>query len=96
MTEQLRHDPLGGMALTDAGFASLCAMVRDVADRHANSRLALFLEGGYDLAALGSSVRTCIEVLAGSSPQQLDGDGNARSDEIINLTRAIHSSTWPL
>ncbi len=91
-----RNDPLGSMALTDAGFACLCAMVRDIADRHANGRLALFLEGGYDAAALASSVRACIEVLAGSSPQQPGSRPDPRSDEIINLIRAVHASAWPL
>ena len=91
-----RHDPLGSMAVTDAGFASLCAMVRDVADRHANGRLALFLEGGYDVAALASSVRACIEVLAGSSPQQPEGRRDPRTDEIVDLIGAVHTSAWPL
>ncbi len=91
-----RTDPLGSMAVTDAGFAFLCAMVRDIADRHANGRLALFLEGGYNAAALASSVRACIEVLAGSFPQQPDGGGDARSDVIINLTRAAQANAWPL
>ncbi|MEE8170520.1 MAG: histone deacetylase [Phycisphaerae bacterium] len=91
-----RHDPLGSMAMTEAGFAFLCAIVRDIADRHANGRLALILEGGYDVVALASSVRTCIEVLAGSSIQQPNGRCDPRSDEIIDLIRAVHGHVWPL
>ena len=91
-----RNDPLGSMAMTEAGFAFLCAMVRDIADRHANGRVALILEGGYDAAALASSVRECIEVLTGSSSQQPNGRCDPRSDAIIDLTRAVHGRFWPL
>ncbi len=91
-----RDDPIGSMEVTDAGFASLCALVRDIADRHANGRLALILEGGYDAPALASSVGACIEVLAGSTPQQPDGEGDARADEILNLIRAVHANAWPV
>jgi acetoin utilization deacetylase AcuC-like enzyme len=63
-----RDDPLGGMAVTAEGFATLCGVVRDLADRLAGGRLALTLEGGYDLDGLSSSVRACVDVLAGATP----------------------------
>ena len=43
-------DPLGGMDVTDEGYAALMAIIRDIAKRHANDRLALVLEGGYGRA----------------------------------------------
>ena len=49
------RDPLGGLTMTPDGFAALCGIVRDVAQRHADGRLALVLEGGYDLAALADA-----------------------------------------
>jgi len=70
-------------------------MVRDIADRHANGRLALILEGGYHAPALASSVRACVKVLAGSSPQQPDGRCDPRTDGLINLARASQGSAWP-
>ena len=91
-----RDDPIGSMAVTEAGFAFLCAIVRDIADRHANGRLALILEGGYDVAALASSVRACIEVLAGSTAQTPGDRRDDRADEAINLVRAVHGNAWPL
>lgn len=63
-----RDDPLGGMAVTAEGFARMCGTVRAVAERHAGGRLALVLEGGYDLEGLASSVHACVEVLAGAEP----------------------------
>lgn len=60
-------DPLGNMSLTAQGFARLTRMVNTIARRHADGRLALFLEGGYDLAALAASVRACADALISDS-----------------------------
>lgn len=62
-----RLDPLGGMNLTEEGFADMCATVKAIADAHAGGRLVLVLEGGYDLEGLAKSVHACIDVMAGAS-----------------------------
>ena len=62
-----RKDPLGGMLLTEEGFADLCAAVKAIADAHAQGRLVLVLEGGYDLDGLADSVHACIDVMAGAA-----------------------------
>ncbi|MEZ4241466.1 MAG: histone deacetylase [Myxococcota bacterium] len=59
-----RDDPLGGLRATDETFAELARIVHEVAARHAGGRLVLTLEGGYDLGALGRSVRAVVEALA--------------------------------
>ena len=90
-----RNDPLGGMAVTEDGFASLCATVCDLADRHAQGRLALVLEGGYDLTALADSVHACVNVLCGSrQPQPPQPDHAART--VIEQVRDAHKRYWPL
>jgi acetoin utilization deacetylase AcuC-like enzyme len=58
-----RADPLGGLALSSGDFAALAQLVRSMA---APGRLALFLEGGYDLDALRSSVTSTIGALLGA------------------------------
>ncbi len=63
-----RDDPLGGMNLSADGFASLCGVAREIADRSAGGKLVLVLEGGYDLAGLADSVHACTEVLTGRTP----------------------------
>jgi len=45
-------DPLGGMRVTDAGYAGLTRIVRGIADKHCNGRLVSVLEGGYDFDGL--------------------------------------------
>lgn len=57
-------DPLGGMKLTERGFAAMTSSLMALAEAHAKGRLVLLLEGGYDLRALGSSVASCVSVLA--------------------------------
>ncbi len=85
-----RDDPLGDMTMTEAGFAALCAVVCGLADRHCGGRLALVLEGGYDLHALAASVHACAEVLAGAAAPAVQRPGHTRADAIIERVRRIH------
>jgi len=57
-------DPLGGLQISDEGFAALCSRAQDISRDHCDGRIALILEGGYDLAALGRSVKVCVDTLA--------------------------------
>jgi acetoin utilization deacetylase AcuC-like enzyme len=58
-----RDDPLSNLQLSSGDFAELACVVREFAPRP--GRLALFLEGGYDLAALTSSVEATLGALLG-------------------------------
>ncbi|MCK7483938.1 MAG: hypothetical protein M0C28_48360 [Candidatus Moduliflexus flocculans] len=68
-------DPLGGMAVTSAGFGRLAASLAAMAERTAGGRLALVLEGGYDLAAMREGVA---EVLRALDRSGRAGPGTAR------------------
>lgn len=59
-----RADPLADLSLSDRDFADLATMVS--AHAPAPGRLALFLEGGYDLEALRASVSSTLGVLIGA------------------------------
>src|SRR3984957_3740042 len=83
-----RDDPLSNLQLSSGDFAELARIVREFAPRP--GRLALFLEGGYQHAALASSVEATLRALLGgrdtaSAPThggpglaQLRTDGTAR------------------
>ena len=58
-------DPLAGMAVTTAGFGRMASIVSSIADRCCDGRLAITLEGGYDLNALSHSVLAVLKVMAG-------------------------------
>jgi len=60
-----RADPLGGLGLSSGDFAALAHDAAAFAPRP--GRLALFLEGGYDLEALRASVAATVGALAGAS-----------------------------
>jgi len=58
-----RDDPLAGLAVTEAGYAELTRLVREIADTHCRGRIVSVLEGGYHLLALGRSVEAHLRVL---------------------------------
>lgn len=51
-----RDDPLGGLLITEAGFARLTGWVKELAESFCDGRLICLLEGGYNLDALERSV----------------------------------------
>ncbi len=51
-------DPLGGMLLTEDGFAELARRAQGLC-----GRIALVLEGGYDVARLPALVRATLSAL---------------------------------
>ncbi len=59
-----RADPLADLALSSGDFADMAAVVEGYAP--SPGRLVLFLEGGYDLAALRSSVTATLGRLVGA------------------------------
>jgi acetoin utilization deacetylase AcuC-like enzyme len=50
------RDPLGGLRLTDEGYAGIGKRMKAVADQFCQGRLISLLEGGYDLKGLAGGV----------------------------------------
>jgi acetoin utilization deacetylase AcuC-like enzyme len=65
--DALDGDPLAGMRLSVEEFARLTAAVVAIADEHANGRVVVVTEGGYDLAGLASCLRSVSKVLSGET-----------------------------
>jgi acetoin utilization deacetylase AcuC-like enzyme len=61
-------DPLGTMVLSVSGFARLNRILLDLADELCEGRLAMVLEGGYNLDALGACVVASLRQLLGRGP----------------------------
>lgn len=74
-------DPLGGMRVSERGFAAMCSALRQLAGACCQGRLVLLLEGGYSLEGLAQSVHACLEILAGrrtdSFPEGTSREGAA-------------------
>ena len=60
-------DPLSGTRVTEAGFHRMTELLLDVARRRCGGKLVACLEGGYDLAALATSVETHVAALRASA-----------------------------
>ena len=56
-------DPLGQFRLTDADFGELTGVMSEIASKHAGGRLVSVLEGGYNLAGLGSAAAAHVKAL---------------------------------
>lgn len=61
-------DPLGPMLLSVSGFERMTRMLVDLANELCDGKIALVLEGGYNLKALGAAVVACLHVLMGRDP----------------------------
>ena len=81
-----RADPITGLGLSAGDYADLTARI--VALVPAGRRIA-FLEGGYDLDALGASAAACVAALAGERlvPEPPSGGGPGR--EVVAAARLL-------
>ncbi len=61
-------DPLGGMEVTEKGFARLTQILMEIAEVTAQGKLVLTLEGGYDIEGEKRSVNAVLRELAQASP----------------------------
>jgi acetoin utilization deacetylase AcuC-like enzyme len=88
-------DPLAGMRVTTPGFVAMAARLRAAAEDLCGGRLALLLEGGYDLDALGASVAGVVEVLcADEAPAEDFGAPAPEIAELLDALRDAQSSHW--
>ncbi len=83
-----RADPLGGMAVTERGFAAMASAVKSLAEELCGGKLVLLLEGGYDLNGLSQSVHACVEVLAGARRDEFPTGASATTSRAIEATLA--------
>lgn len=84
------RDPLAEMSLTADAFGWMARALRGVADRHADGRILMALEGGYDLVALEaglhSAVRGLVEGTAVDIAREVDHEDLARAGDVAHQT----------
>jgi acetoin utilization deacetylase AcuC-like enzyme len=88
-------DPLAMMEVTTGGFGKMAGIIKGLADELCGSRLALTLEGGYDLDALATSVKATFDTLLGNSVEDPLGESPRRSgavdiDHLIEAIKKTH------
>jgi len=89
-----RDDPLGDMRATDDGYAELTGIAQRIAESCCDGRLALILEGGYDLPGLSRGVRACAEALTGATPPQSRGPTKSGVEAVRDAQR-VARRYWP-
>src|SRR5581483_6893037 len=88
-----RRDPLGGMNVTEAGFAAMTRRLLAVAADTAKGRIAAILEGGYDLDAIRSSAECVLGELSRGEPVQ---DEAPPASTAFDKLKAILEPYWRL
>ncbi len=92
-----RDDPLGDLALSSGDFADLARIVGDVVP--GPGRLALFLEGGYDLDALRASTAATVAALLGGGHQAEPPTSGGPGADLVYAARVARdravTGTWP-
>jgi len=97
-------DPLGTMAVTEQGFASMTKQIVDLAGETCKGRLLVALEGGYNLRGLRDGVLAVLGELSGDSecPGKVDEAAlqaiidSDREVPIIEQVRDIAKRYWSL
>jgi acetoin utilization deacetylase AcuC-like enzyme len=85
-----RADPMANLALSSGDFADLARVVAGLAP--SPGRIVLFLEGGYDLMALQTSVAAALGALLGASYEAEDPTAGGAGTEMVNQAKAERAS----
>lgn len=76
------------MNLTFDGFRAITRIVQDIADKHCGGRLALVLEGGYNLTSLSRGVHAVLETLTGGDVPEIRETGVKEAEEAEEFHRS--------
>lgn len=88
-----RDDPLGEMAVTEAGFAQMGLRCVRLAKELCEGRLAFVLEGGYDRGATARAVEAVLRAVADERAPEVGG-GTERAAAAIARAREVQSACW--
>lgn len=90
-------DPLGDLAITEAGFRALFARFRAWADAACPGRLVALLEGGYDLAGVVAGVRAGLHAMTAERTPDDDVSGpiSDAARRVEAQVRQVHAPFWP-
>jgi acetoin utilization deacetylase AcuC-like enzyme len=85
------RDPLAQMELTAGAFGWMARALAQVAGKSAKGKMALVLEGGYDLVALEAGIKAAIEGMVDGTAPEL---GRSPDDEAIGRAAREAKRAW--
>lgn len=92
------RDPLGGMGVTEEGYAEITRILMRIANLCCQGKLVLTLEGGYHLEGLAQSVKRVLLALQETetpAAKTLPKTSNT-TDRIVEHIRATQRAFWKL
>jgi len=89
------RDPLGSMRMTERGYADMALRCLRLAQQHADGRMVLALEGGYDLPALARSVEATLRALADEQAPDISG-ATPQAQEMIQRALTVQRQYWQI
>lgn len=93
-------DPLGEMRVTPEGFACMTRILLDLAEESCGGRLAMVLEGGYNVQGLTKCVRAVLLELLGETCvkeetlNRMVSETGERADRVIGQARERWAPYW--
>ncbi len=84
-----RRDPLGGMGVTEAGFAAMAQLLVEIADEYTCGKIALLLEGGYDLAGLKHSAAAVLDTMQATTVRDRSIEASVKLDPLIRRIQQV-------
>jgi acetoin utilization deacetylase AcuC-like enzyme len=90
-----RDDPLAGMQLDASAYAWMTAALTRAAEKSAEGKIGLFLEGGYDLTALELCLMNSVQALTGARTEGFSGPPTERDVEIRRAEKEL-APYWPV
>jgi acetoin utilization deacetylase AcuC-like enzyme len=92
--DALLSDPLGGLAVSVAGYASAAASVLKAADKCCSGRICFVLEGGYSPAGLQECTTAVMTEMESDNPKELALPGDSLFGMISHQARELLGGQW--
>ena len=88
-------DPLGGMQITETGFAQFTRFVINAAEKYSDGKLVLLLEGGYNIPGLANINKLVFEELLDINHTEINVPEGADNIEfVIDGVNSSYSKYW--
>jgi acetoin utilization deacetylase AcuC-like enzyme len=91
-----RNDPLGGMSVSQRGFAALFTLFQGWAKIFCPGRIAFALEGGYDAEGLVLGVRAALAAMSGGVAPRIDARPGPAVESVVGQSRALLAPYWSI
>ena len=88
------RDPLAGLIVTNAGYASSAASLILAADRNCQGRICFVLEGGYSAQALRDCTKGVMSQMESESPTEAATAINPLFQQISERSKSAFGSFW--